>query len=181
MDFDSIIPLLFIIVFFVLPSIFKQIMARKKKTGEPKTIKKNPSLFERIIEQIRQFVQELEKQAQQQKKETREPETVWETLAEDDASQYDMETVEDGALPPDFETMEGDADFSAPSTMVSSKKRGAKKVSLSGKRIHPGKEDPCIKGRGRRFSGPGRFKSSPLQNAIVWSEILSKPVALREE
>jgi len=53
MDFDSIIMFLFIMAFFVLPSILKQIQARKKKTAKPKKTKKMPSIFGRIGDQFR--------------------------------------------------------------------------------------------------------------------------------
>jgi len=40
MDFDSIITFLFIIVFFILPGILKQIKAKKKKSITPEKAKK---------------------------------------------------------------------------------------------------------------------------------------------
>ena len=163
MDFDSIVTFLFIIAFFVLPSIFKQIMARKKKTAAPKKIKKKLSIFDRIGEKIRQFVQELEEQAKRQKKETTEQETIWETLAEDEES------------PPVFESVEKDADFSE--SEPEKVKRPVKK------RIHSRRyeQEPCIKVPLSPLREKYCFKSNPLQNAIIWSEILSKPMALRDK
>jgi len=160
MDFDSIVTFLFIIAFFVLPSIFKQVMARKKKTATPKKIKKKPSIFDRIGEKIRQFIRELEEQAKQQKKETTEQETIWETLAEDEES------------PPVFESVSEDADFSEPEP--------EKVEHLVKKRIQPRRyePEPCIK---EPVLLKYRFKANPLQNAIIWSEILSKPLALKDE
>ncbi|WP_457552042.1 hypothetical protein, partial [Desulfobacula sp.] len=80
MDFDSIIVFLLIFAFFVLPSILKQVRVRKKKTGAPKkNTKKNPSIFDRIGDQIRKFLKDLEEQAQQQKKASTDQGTVWET------------------------------------------------------------------------------------------------------
>ncbi|MCD4676651.1 MAG: hypothetical protein K8S18_11760 [Desulfobacula sp.] len=165
MDFDSIVTFLFIIAFFVLPSIFKQVMARKKKTVTPKKTKKKLSIFNRIGDQIRQFVRDLEEQAKQQKKETTEPETIWETLAEDEE------------LPPSYERVDEDADFSEPELEVF--KPPVKT------RIHTPKPvpEPSIEEQGLLYSGSGnyRFKADPLQNAVIWSEILSKPLALREK
>ncbi|MCK5837341.1 MAG: hypothetical protein KAH09_08755 [Desulfobacula sp.] len=163
MDFDSIVTFLFIIAFFVLPSIFKQIMARKKKTATPKKTKRKLSIFGRLGEQIRQFIRELEEQAKQQKKETTEQETIWETLAEDEES------------PPVFESVEQDADFSEPEP--------EKVEDPVKKRIQPRRyeQEPCIKAPVLSLQQKYCFKANPLQNAIIWSEILSKPLALRDE
>ncbi|MBW2654048.1 MAG: hypothetical protein JRC91_03680 [Deltaproteobacteria bacterium] len=163
MDFDSIIMFLFIMAFFVLPSILKQIQARKKKTAKPKKTKKMPSIFGRIGERIQQFVQELENQAKQQKKEVREQEIIWETLAEDEDSS------------PVFESVEDAADFSEPEPERI--KRPVKK------KIHSRRpeQEPCFNKPLYPLRGKYCFKSNPLQNAIIWSEILSKPLALREK
>ncbi len=163
MDFDSIVTFLFIIAFFVLPSIFKQVMARKKKTATPKKAAKKPSIFGRISEQIRRFIQELEEQAKQQKKGATEQETIWETLGEDEES------------PPVFESVEEDADFSEPEPEVFN--------PPVKKRIQSRKyeQEPCIKESLYPLRGKYCFKSNPLQNAIIWSEILSKPLALKDK
>ena len=169
MDFDSIIPLLFIIAFFVLPSLLKQILGRKQQTGEPNVIKKNPSIFDRLGERIQQFVKDLEEQARQQRQVTTEPNTGWEELAEDEESYFDDETAGE------------DADFVAPLTMAPPQKRVPEKAAWPAKRIPSGQKGIHVKERKRNLSGTCRYKSNPLQNAIVWSEILSKPIALREK
>jgi len=169
MDFDSIIVFLFIIVFFVLPSLLKQIIARKKKTAAPQAIKKNPSIFDRIGEQIQKFVKDLEEQARQQRQGIKEQNTGWEELAEDEDSHSD------------FETLGEDADFKVPATIVSPKKVVSEKAAWPAKRIPSAQKEICVKERKRNLSGTCRYKSNPLQNAIVWSEILSKPIALREK
>ena len=169
MDFDSIIVFLFILAFFVLPSLLKQILARKKKTAAPKTIKKNPSIIDRIGDQIRQFIQDLEEQAQKQKKGTKEQDTGWETLAEDEVPYSD------------FETIGGDADFGDPSTIVSQEKPEPEVVEQPVKKNKYIETAPSIKERARPLSEGCRLKSNQLQNAIVWSEILTKPVALKKE
>ncbi len=169
MDFDSIIPLLFIIAFFVLPSIFKQIMAKNKKTGAPEKINKNPSIFEKIINQVRQFVRDLEEQAQQQRQGTKEQDQGWEALAEHEDTHSDFETIGE------------DADFSGPSTIVSQKEGTFEKAVPPAKIIPPRKKEISIRERKRHLSKRYRFKSDPLQNAVIWSEILSKPLALKKE
>ena len=169
MDFDSIIPLLFVIAFFVLPSLLKQILGRKQKTGEPNVIKKNPSIFDRLGERIQKFVKDLEEQARQQRQGITEQNTGWEELAEDEESYSDDETAGE------------DADFVAPLTMVPPKKRVPEKAAWPAKRIPSGQKGIQVKERKRNLSGTCRYKSNPLQNAIVWSEILSKPIALRDK
>ncbi|MBT6341366.1 MAG: hypothetical protein HOJ48_18945 [Desulfobacula sp.] len=169
MDFDSIIPLLFVIAFFVLPSIFKQVMAKNKKTGVPEKYKKNPSIFEKIIDQVRRFVRELEEQAQQQRQGVKEQNQGWEALVEHEDTQSD------------FETLGEDADFSGPSTIISQKESAFEKAVPSEKIIPSRKKEIYIKQRKHDLSQGRRLKSDPLQNAVIWSEILSKPLALKKE
>ncbi len=170
MDFDSIIPLLFLFVFFILPSIFKQVIARKKKTAAPK---KNPSIFDRIIEQVRQFVRDLEEQARQQKKGADQPDNIWDALSEDQSLQPDFE-------PSEFETREADADFDDSSSITPDQKEDLDNIKSLKEKSYPGMKEPVIKKPTPRLSGFGGHHRTPLQNAIIWSEILSKPVALRK-
>ena len=170
MDFDSFITFLFILLFFILPSILKQIQARKKKKEVLKPKKKKSSFFNRISDQIQQFVKDLEAQAQQQKKANKDQETMWEALSEDEAFHSEIETLEkntdeDGStrdIP--RKRVEQDVSFQKP-----------KKQSLSIEDSTSGIEKP------RPLSDPYQLKSHPLQNAVIWSEILSRPLALREE
>jgi len=165
MDFDSIITFLFILAFFVLPSILKQIKARKKKAAQPQKVKKKPSIFGRLGEQIRQFIRELEKQAQKQRQSGKDQSTVWEELSEDEE------------LPPGYERVDEDTDFSEPGPEVFKPP-----VTIRSQRRKPVQES-SIAEPALQASVPGtyRFKSNPLQNAIIWSEILSKPIALRDK
>lgn len=163
MDFDSIITLLLIVAFFVLPAIFKQVMAKKKKTATPKKTKTKLSIFGRIGEQIQKFIQELEEQAKQQKKQTTEQETVWETLAEDEES------------PPVFESVSGDTDVSEPEP---EKVEPPVKRRIQSRRYG---QEPCVKESLYPLRKKYCLKSNPLQNAIIWSEILSKPLALKDK
>ncbi|NOX32463.1 MAG: hypothetical protein GXP56_01810, partial [Deltaproteobacteria bacterium] len=163
----SIIPVLIIIVFFVLPAILRQVKAGKKKTGTtPQTIKKNPGILDRIGGLIRKFAQELEDQARQQGKTTdKDQSSVWNMLAQD-------------------ENMGEDADFKEHGTIIPEEEIVPQKAAAEpAKIIQPGKKGPSA---GQVVPQPpvpetNRFKSSLLQNAVIWSEILSKPVALRDD
>ena len=164
MDFDSIITFLFIIAFFVLPSIIKQIKVRKKKAPQSKKVKEKTSIFGKLGDKIRQFIQELEKQAQLQRQ------------ADGDQGTVREEFFEDDELSPSYERLDEDADFSEPEPEVFEppvkKKRQRQKTM----------KEPSIAKSVLQTSGSGtyRFKSNPLQNAVVWSEILSKPLALKD-
>lgn len=174
MKFDSVITILFIIAFFILPSILKQVQARKKKTPAAKPSRKKPGAFGKIGDQIRQFILELEAQARQQKEagsgeKQERPGDIWETLAEG-------EPVLSG----------GETDGTALSTLnvpprVMHKETVPEKITLPGKRRAPLKKAGAPGTRFRRGRKACRLKTIPLQNAIVWSEILSKPLALRDK
>jgi hypothetical protein len=169
MDFDSIITILFIIGFFILPSILKKVQAKKKKTEAPKRTKENPSLFDRIGEQIRQFVQELEQQGQQPQPTEKAPDTLWDALAEDKDLASDMETVGE------------DADMDVTPPLVCDEKN-VPENGFPPEGIHRSRrKDGSLRKPIRRLAGPYCFKSNVLQNAVIWSEILSKPVALRDK
>ncbi|MCP3874019.1 MAG: hypothetical protein GY699_12785 [Desulfobacteraceae bacterium] len=171
MDFDSIITFLFIIVFFVLPSIFKQIRAKSKKAGSSGKTEQKPSIFGRIGEQIQQFVQELEKQAQQQKQGQKEPSTVWETFEED---QEEL---------PQFETAGRDTSYDEPEGFVSKEALIPEVDPVPDRVVKPKKQAPPQVKQPvmQSSSSQSRFRSNQLQNAVIWSEILGKPLALRDE
>lgn len=178
MNFDSTVTFLFIIAFFVLPTILKQLKGRKKKKTGLKAKKKTglkaknkkPSFFNRIGDQIQQFVRELEDQARQQKEAAKDQESAWESLAEDDIRYSGIETVGE------------DADFNVPKRYVPDKKIESKRPEQPKRRQAQIKDSSrCAMEKSARLSNTYRFKSDPLQNAVVWSEILSKPVALRED
>ncbi len=212
MDFDSIVTFLFIIAFFVLPSILKQIQARKKKAAPGQKVRKKPSIFGKISDQIREFILEIERQAREQnQKKTRNQDreqnqarpaqpSLWEALKEDEQAPLDL--GESGR----------DTDFGESSPLSHPEKAYSENAYLKKtsrekigpefeERFQPQKEaqqaggtlrkdqwsnlkDPGQGSYMRPAAGAarqaGRFKSNPLQNAVVWSEILSKPIALRD-
>ena len=80
MDFDTIIAFVFFLVFFVLPSIIKQLQLRKKKQPAPAK-KKKRFVLSGIGDQIRQFLKDLEQQAQKQRKAGKQGEGIWDKLS----------------------------------------------------------------------------------------------------
>ena len=150
--------------FFVLPLILKKIQAGKKPAPVSEPVKKL-SLFNRISRQIRQFILELENQARQQRQAGNDTGSVWDRL------------VKDEELSSDFKTETEDAVFNEPGVIVPQKELQ--------KQPAPEKAQCPVK-RGRHWkkehvSAHCRFKSNQLQNAVIWSEILSSPVALRDK
>jgi len=171
MDFDSIITIILILLFFTFPTILKQ-LNRKKKTGAAPDKVKKPSLFGKLGNKIREFAEEIEKQAQERKQGQ-----GWEEL-EDDREMvktyedpFDPDAYEDDGYQND-EILEPMPEPSI-SMAVSDK---PEKSGLKSEKPSSGWEH-CS---GNSY-GQTRLSSSRLQQAVIWSEILSKPVALRQE
>lgn len=179
MDFESFLTFLLFLLFFVLPTIIKQLKARKaKKEGTPKKAK-STSFFGKIGEEIRRYLEDLERQAQEAREsgaresEAREPATeeqdFWESMAEEDEEEPAYRET-----PPPLE--EKPAPVSAVPYRYVSDPPPAKPAQK--KRPKPQEEEKYI-----RFAAPSvslSFRQDPLQNAIVLSEILSSPLALRK-
>ncbi|CCK82478.1 hypothetical protein [Desulfobacula toluolica] len=190
MDFDSIITVIFLIIFFIMPSILKQVQARKKKKITPKITPKakktKSSILGRISDQIREFVEELEKQAQQQQEAVKKPDTLWDVLEEDQTSHPGLEVTGEDV---DKYVTPGKTDY--PGTRIRCQKDVQhEKTDLPAESTHYQREDPCKGSRKeepctgkpmRHFRNRYCFKSDPLQNAVIWSEVLSKPIALKDE
>lgn len=178
MDFDSIITFLFIIVFFILPGILKQIKAKKKKSVTPKKTQKPPSIFDRIGEKIQQFVRELEQQALKQKQADNKQGSDWDRFEEDEIVSQDFETV-------DHEEDFGKPEFEIPAVAIEEAQIPASPATVKKPEKDMEKKDikESLFGKGAVIQHPGTaqyvFKSNPLQNAVIWSEILGKPVGLK--
>ena len=185
MDFDTFVSLMFLFFFFVLPSVLKRLRkkAEQKKSVEavadessgdsPPPVKpkkaKRVGLFAKIGEQIRQFLKEIEEQQRRQQREAAQAETesVWQELADED---FSPETVMEKAP----ETSSGPArDIYPPSPRkyIKPDKRAAADERIRPTRTREPREKPV------RRTG---FRKNALQNAVVWAEVLGKPVALKE-
>ncbi len=166
MDFDSVISIFLVFIFFVLPVILKKIQSKKAVAGAG-TVKKKASLFERMGEQVQQFVQDLEEQAKAEKGTTKKQDGIWERLAEGekrdkDGPKTETPVNEKRSIIEDWE--------SASEKLIKPVQPGfnKKREGLA--------EKPGISCRPGRYALNSRQK---LRQAMVWSEILSKPVALR--
>jgi hypothetical protein len=177
MDFDSIISLLLLLLFFIAPTLLKRFNQKKKTAAPPqagnlktKTAKKL-SLFEKLGDQLREYAQTLEQEAQKEKPS---PENTWEHLAgEQDlppSPEDPFEKISD--TPYDAEPMTDPPVFEAASVMPERKER--KGIP------DPDKKRSRCDSNEMGYRSP-KLSSGQLQQAIVWSEILSKPVALRQD
>ncbi len=175
MDFDTIISMLFLLAFFLLPGIIKRVKEINTKNASPAKANKKPSVFNRISEKIQQFVQELEQQARQQKQVDKNQESPWDTLAEDQTPSQDFEISDQE------DDYFREPDTTAPETEIPAYHAAMEKPEK--KIIKRNLIEPVIE-KEYLIKRPGSenliFKSNPLQNAIIWSEILGKPVGLRE-
>lgn len=189
MDFDSIISLILLFLFFVFPSIVKK-WAKEKKPRPAKQAKAvKPSIFQKIAGQIRDQLKELERQAQMAKHQ--EQGTVWDELDDREIRSIDEGLDEspaeesfafDGAL--DFEQTDagGVEPFKEP--QVPRHFDPARPFVQPEKKL-PGLEMEKTSSLGK-VSAPAfavaaeKVSAHELRQAVIWSEILAKPVALRD-
>nr|NJM02589.1 hypothetical protein [Desulfobacula sp.] len=166
MDFDSIISIFLIFVFFVLPAVLKRLQAKKRPAAGTAPVKKKTSLFERIGEQIQDFVKDLEQQARTEKKAAEKKDGIWERLAEDDAPDMDAGDLKIETPAPQKRTP---IENQAPVKRIKPAQAGDRT-----KREAPDeKPGPCYPDN-HTLNSPRK-----LRQAVVWSEILGKPPALR--
>ena len=167
MDFDSVISIFLVFIFFVLPVVLKKIQAKKKSAAGAVTVKKKTSLFERMGEQVQQFVKDLEEQAREGKKSEKNQSNIWETLTEGEKRDKDRPKTE--------------APVNGKRSIIEDWESASEKLI---KPVQPGfnKKREGLAEKSGIYCRPGRYalnSRQKLRQAMVWSEILSKPVALR--
>lgn len=178
MDLETLINIVLLFFFLLITTLVRGLKARqrKKKVKKQKQpAKPSPfSFFQKIRDQIQESLQELERQARQQRqqKET-EPEpsgtTFWEELSEDGSNipqerekPTDRET--EYAYTRDRDRADDPIQQNAIDAQVEDREI---RTPLSPKEVPP----PTLHPYGRRPS---------LRQAVVWAEIIGKPVALRK-
>ncbi len=176
MDQETLINLVLVFFFLIITTLVRGLKARQKKklTKKKQTVKPSMfSFFHKIRDQIQESLQELEKQARQQRQqqppetESSDP-TFWDELSEDEMIQ------EERQMPSARETEKARA-----STRDRTKdpiQELALENQVQGREIKtPHSSDevppPTLHPYGRRPS---------LRQAVVWAEIIGKPVALRK-
>lgn len=149
---------------------------------------KEMSIFDKISRQIREFTQNLEKQAQEQarRQTDKNQENLWDSIVEDvDGENIDAVQPEQPRMPQAMKTEENEDDSSAEfETIAFSDNLETEKPGQNAEKIQLLKQGfsidkPSVPGHMHKNSY--QFRSSALQNAVVWSEILSSPLALRDK
>lgn len=168
MDFDSIISFLLIILFFITPAVLKRL---KKKTpaSAPAGKVKNLSLFEKLGEQIRQYAENLEQDAAKGKQPRETQENIWDQLAGEEDFQDTYEESPEEAFAPVAQPRVSAADR----VMPVKEKVGPAPTPKKHVFVQP----PSL----TSVFGQPKFSANQLQQAVIWSEILSKPIALRRD
>ena len=165
MDFESIISFALLFLFFIVPSVLKR-MGKNKKSASPSAFpaKKKTSFLGKLGEQIQAFMRDLEEQAQKAKQ-------------EQEGSAWDH--LDDGAdigepLP------SSDAYFEAESHLAEEPEFSpVSQAKINKNDLKPEEKMPiqpmCL------AKVQGKLPNHALQQAVVWSEVLGKPVALRRD
>ena len=86
MDFDSIISIIILMLFFALPLIKRQIKAKKQKIKEElRTLKAKQKSFkpQKFTEQIQNFFKIPETSKSEPNQQNKKAKSIWETLASD--------------------------------------------------------------------------------------------------
>jgi hypothetical protein len=174
MDQETLINLILVICFLIVTTLVRGMKARQQKNKlKKKKQAAKPSMFSffhKIRDQIQESLQELEKQARQQQQpetESSDP-TFWDELSEDEMIQEERQRPS-----------ASDAEKVHASTRNQTKdpiQKIAPEHPVQDREIKtPHSSDevppPTLHPYGRRPS---------LRQAVVWAEIIGKPVALRK-
>jgi hypothetical protein len=164
-----------VFLFLLITTLVRGLKARQQKKRVEK--KKQPakpsvfSFFQKIRDQIQESLEELERQARQQRqKQAPEPDTsdttFWDDLSEDDERREEPEKPWDRET--GYASTRDRAEDPIQQMALDNQDQGREiKTPSSSKEVPP----PTIHPYGRRPS---------LRQAVVWAEIIGKPVALRK-
>jgi flagellar biosynthesis GTPase FlhF len=177
MDLETLINIVLVFFFLLITTLVRGLKAKQKQQKKKVRKQKQPakpspfSFFQKIRDQIQESLQELEKQARQQRqqKET-EPEpsdtTFWDELSEDGDIPQEQEKPTDRETEPAYTRDRAD-DPIQQMALDSQVEDREIRTPPSPKEVPP----PTLHPYGRRPS---------LRQAVVWAEIIGKPVALRK-
>lgn len=190
MDLDTFINLVLLFLFFMGTILIKRVQKKKRKKAAkpvPAPKKKGKTkiripFFSRIRDQLQEAVKEMQHQAEQARKQQEEKEkTLWDELAEEGsgptrpATAKPLETAtgtkEDHLFKETYkpEKWEPERAFEqVPQPKAISPARASGRV--------PG---PKIGGAETVQPAPLPVSRPPLQQAVIWAEILGKPVSMK--
>lgn len=169
MNLETLINVILVVFFLLFTLLSKSLASRKKKTtGIQKKLSQNPvfSFFQKIKDQIQESIQELEKQARQEKQKQSEDPGFWDELAEEESTEEKLAEQETpiAAEPPPVTSRSAAKDRLRTQKQI----RGKSGKPLHDQTVPP----PTIHPYGRRPS---------LRQAVIWAEIIGKPAALRKD
>ena len=175
MDLETLINIILLFFFLLITTLVRGLKARqqKKKVKKQKQPAKPSvfSFFQKIRDQIQKSLEELERQARQQRqRQAPEPEpsdtTFWDDLSEDEKSQKEPEKPWDRETEYAY-TRDREEDPIQQMALDNQVQDREIRTPASTEGVPP----PTIHPYGRRPS---------LRQAVVWAEIIGKPVALRK-
>jgi hypothetical protein len=170
MDQETLINIVLVFLFLLITTLVRVFKSKtKKKPGIQKKQSRNPlfSFFQKIRDQIQESLQELEKQARQQQarqqtdNDDEADPSFWDELAEEGMTEQKPSVLMEQDTISSATVAKGSS-RQQPDTIAASKK-ASQKQEVPAPVIHP---------YGRRPS---------LRQAVIWSEIIGKPVALRKD
>jgi hypothetical protein len=179
MNFDSILSIILIIAFFVLPSVLKH-RAGQKKAGTSRTNKPEPGFFAWIGTRISNFAGQLEMQDKKHRIAPGPTPSLWEALAEDET----INTVPEYGQGTEPDTPPQSTATHAPENDDTVQAFAGPDTDGPWPDIPDQDTAPVTKivpDAARPDSPALNFRKNQLRNAVIWSEILSKPLALRDE
>ncbi len=180
MDLDGLITFLFLIFFFVLPSVLK-IFSKKKKPletaeSEPENTKK--TVLGKIGQQIQDLLTQLEEQSYQPEEKAKKPD-LWDVLSEKDPeSEADPEPEPWHPRDAPQETTGPDLEKDVPLDPI----RAGQTIRSTEGGISPGTgPEKALQPRAvcHAASG-GKLGQTPLQNVLIWSEVLGQPAGSKK-
>lgn len=172
MDLDALINIILLCIFLVISALARRQKAKKQaKAVKPvKPRKKSRFAFiENIREQLRQYAEELERQARQQKREA-EPDFWTELAREESVEQADSQADSDIEIAPRPIPVPDAQQPDTPCPATKSLKHRKRRMACE--RISRFQDKECPR---------SPVADIPLRQAVIWSEIIGKPVALRDE
>lgn len=181
MDFETVVGLL-VFFFYVLPVILKKIRGKKKAAKQPTEKPAKQSLAQKFAEKAQLVIKELEKQAAENRKNksgSKEDTDFWDHIAAADRS---AEPVFDHFEPVDEEEEPEKPSPLAPVTAAAPYKpiKPAARVKPT-KRTVPAPLVPTAADQLLPTTATTIMTPQALRNAVIWSEILSPPLALRND
>ena len=176
MDLETLINIILLFLFLLITTLVRGLKSRQQKK-KVKTQKQSAkpavfSFFQKIRDQIQESLQELERQAREKRGQQKpEPEpsdtTFWDELSDEEEIRDELEKPRERE--PEYaytrDQTEDPIQKMAPEVQVQDREI---QTPSSPKEVPP----PTIHPYGRRPS---------LRQAVVWAEIIGKPVALRKD